>query len=110
VSVPLNQTIVERAKQKPLALLGVLLVLLVLGSVGFFTIRSRRNAPATENAVTVPTPSPTPEATPPQSPSPTPSPKREQRKPAANENANKKKDSKVESALKKVRRILKKPF
>ena len=107
VSVPLNQTI-ERARQKPLALLGVILVLLVLGSVGFFTIRSLGTAPATENAV--PSPSPTPEETPRPSPSPTPGPKREQRKPAANENANKKKDSKVESALKKVRRILKKPF
>ena len=104
VSVQLGQTM-DRARQKPTALLGLILVLAVIGAVGFFTVRAWRSAPA-EQAIVSPTPTPTPEATP--SPTPVPSPKREQSKPPVN--ANKKKDSKVGSALKRVGRILKKPF
>ena len=104
VSVQLGQTM-ERARQKPTALLGLILVLAVIGAVGFFTARAWRTAPA-EQAIVSPTPTPTPEPTP--SPTPVPSPKREQSKPPVN--ANKKKDSKVGSALKKFGRILKKPF
>ena len=110
VSVQLNQTI-DRAKQKPLALVGLVFVLAVVGAVGFFTLRSWRSAgPVTEQAVVAPTATPTPEPSP--SPTPTPAPTREARKPPANANANanKKKESKVDSALKKVRRILKAPF
>ena len=106
VSVPLGQTL-DRARQKPIALVGLVLVLVVIGAVGFFTVRAWRSAaPAVEQAIVNPTPTPTPEATP--SPTPEPTPKREPRKPPVN--ANKKKESKVDSALKKVRRILKKPF
>jgi serine/threonine protein kinase len=105
VSVQLGQTL-DRARQKPIALVGLILVLAVIGAVGFFTVRAWRAAPAAEQAIVNPTPTPTPEATP--SPTPAPTPKREQRKPPVN--ANKKKESKVNSALKKVRRILKKPF
>lgn len=106
VSVPLGQTL-DRARQKPLALVGLILVLAAIGAVGFFTVRAWRSAaPAVEQAIVNPTPTPTPEATP--SPTPEPTPKREPRKPPVN--ANKKKESRVDSALKKVRRILKKPF
>ena len=106
VSVQLGQTF-DRARQKPTALLGLILVLAVIAAVGFFTVRAWRGAaPAAEQAIVNPTPTPTPEATP--SPTPEPSPKREQQKPPVN--ANKKKESKVGSALRKVGRILKKPF
>lgn len=108
VSVQLGQTL-DRARQKPIALLGLIVVLAVIGAVGFFTVRAWRSAtPVAEQAIVNPTPTPTPEVTP--SPTPAPSPKREQRKPPANANANKKKESKIDAALKKVRRILKKPF
>ena len=105
VSVPLGQTL-DRARQKPIALVGLLLVLAVIGAVGFFTMRAWRSGEPAVQAIVNPTPTPTPEATP--TPTPTATPKREQRKPPVN--ANKKKESKVDSALKKVRRILKKPF
>jgi eukaryotic-like serine/threonine-protein kinase len=105
VSVQLGTTL-ERARQKPTALVGLILVLAVIGAVGFFTVRAWRSAaPVAEQAIVNPTPTPTPEATP--SPTPVASPKREQAKPV---NANKKKQSKVGSALRKVGRILKKPF
>ena len=109
VSVQLGTTF-DRARQKPTALLGLLLVLAAVAAVAFFTLRAWRTAPAAEQAIVAPTPTPTPEATP--TPAPAPSPKRSPAKtPAnANENANQKKDGKVESALKKVGRILKKPF
>ena len=106
VSVQLGQTM-DRARQKPLALLGLILVLAVVASVGFFTLRSwRAEAPVTEQAIVTPSATPTPEVTP--SPTPAASPKREQRRPP--DNTNKKKESKVGSALRKVGRILKKPF
>jgi len=106
VSVQLGQTF-DRAKQKPLALLALLLVLAAVGTVGFLTWRSwHPAAPVVEQAIVTPTPTPTPEATP--TPTPAPSPTREPRKPPAN--ANKKSESKVGSALRKVGRILKKPF
>ena len=108
VSVQLGQTF-DRAKQKPLALLALLLVLAAVGTVGFLTWRSwHPAAPVVEQAIVTPTPTPTPtpEATP--TPTPTPSPTREPRRPPAN--ANKKSESKVGSALRKVGRILKKPF
>lgn len=106
VSVQLGQTF-ERARQKPIALLGLLVVLAAIGGVGYFTTRAWRTAtPAAEQAIITPTPTPTPDATP--TPTPAPSPKREQAKPPVN--ANKKKESKVGSALRKVGRILKKPF
>jgi serine/threonine-protein kinase len=106
VSVQLGQTF-DRAKQKPLALLALLMVLAAIGTVGFVTWRSwHTEAPVVEQAIVTPTPTPTPEATP--TPTPVPSPTREPRKPPAN--ANKKSESKVSSALRKVRRILKKPF
>lgn len=106
VSVQLGQTF-ERARQKPIALLGLIVVLAAIGAVGYFTTRAWRTAtPAVEQAIITPTPTPTPEATP--SPTPEPSPKRAQAKPPVN--ANKKKESKVGSALKKVRRIFKNPF
>lgn len=104
VSVPLNQTL-DRARQKPLALLGVILVLAVVASVGFFTLRSWRAAAPPEQAIVSPTPTPTPEPTP--SPTPVVTPKREQASPSPTP---KKKGSKVGSAIKKVGRILKKPF
>ena len=105
VSVPVNQTI-ERAKQKPLALLGLILVLVVLGSVGFFTVRSWGTAtPATENVVASPSPTPSPKLRP-LLPDTCTNPKT--RREAVN--ANKKKGSKVGSAIKKFGRILKKPF
>lgn len=105
VSIPVGNTI-DRARQKPVALLSLILVVLVLGSIGFFTLRSRRIAATTaENAVASPSPTPTVEVTP--TPAPTPTPKPERKPPV---NANKKKESKVGSALKKVGRILKKPF
>lgn len=105
VSVQLGQTL-ERARQKPIALVGLILVLAVIGAVGFFTVRAWRAVPAAEQAIVNPTPTPTPEPTP--SPTPASTPKREPSKQPVN--ANKKKESKVGSALKKVRRILKKPF
>lgn len=109
VSVPLGQTI-DRARQKPLALLGLILVLGVVGSVGFFTLKSwGTEVPVAEQAIVTPTATPTPEVTPSPSPTAADSPKRESKKQPP-DNTNKKKDSKVTSALKKVRRILKAPF
>ncbi|MFZ0061985.1 MAG: protein kinase [Pyrinomonadaceae bacterium] len=105
VSVQLGQTF-DRARQKPTALLGVILVLAAVAAVGFFTLRAWRTAPAAEQAIVAPTPTPTPEATP--TPTPAPSPKPSPARTPVN--ANKKKDNKVESALKKMGRILKKPF
>ncbi len=106
VNVQLNQTL-DRAKQKPLALLGVLLVLTVIAGVGFLTLRSWRAAtPLAEQAIVTPSPTPTP--SPRLRQHQCASPKREQ--PRQPLNANKKKESKVGSALKKVKRILKKPF
>ncbi|HKR59967.1 MAG TPA: protein kinase [Pyrinomonadaceae bacterium] len=111
VSVQLGGTI-DRARRKPLALIGLILVIATVAAVGFFTLRSWQSAAVQEEAIVAPTPTPTPEPT----PSPTPAPAREARRTPenananANENANKKKDSKVNSALKKVGRILKKPF
>jgi eukaryotic-like serine/threonine-protein kinase len=109
VSVQLGQTF-DRARQKPTALLGLILVLAAVAAVGLFTLRAWRTAPAAEQAIVAPTPTPTPEATP--TPTPEPSPKRSPAKTPtnANQNTNQKKDNKVESALKKVGRILKKPF
>jgi hypothetical protein len=105
--VQLGQTF-NRARQKPTALLGLILVLTAVAAVGFFTLRAWRTAPAAEQAIVAPTPTPTPEATP--TPTPAPSPKRSPTKTPTNANEKKDKDNKVESALKKVGRILKKPF
>jgi eukaryotic-like serine/threonine-protein kinase len=106
VSVQLGQTF-DRARQKPTALLGLILVLAAVAAVGFFTLRAWRTAaPPAEQAIVTPTPTPTPEATP--TPTPAPSPKPSPARTPVN--ANKKKDNKVESALKKMGRILKKPF
>lgn len=108
VNVQLNQTL-DRAKQKPLALLGVLLVLTVIAGVGFLTLRSwRAAAPLAEQAIVTPTPTPTPESTP--APTPAAPPKRGEKPSASPSPTPKKKGSKVGSAIKKVGRILKKPF
>ncbi|MGI8732536.1 MAG: protein kinase domain-containing protein [Pyrinomonadaceae bacterium] len=105
VSIPVGGTF-ERARQKPLALLGLILVLLVLGSIGFFTLRAWRTvSTTTENPVASPSPTPTVEVTP--TPSPASSAKPERKPPV---NAKKKKESKIGSALKKVKRIFKNPF
>jgi eukaryotic-like serine/threonine-protein kinase len=114
VSVPLGQTI-DRAKRKPLALAGLILVIGVIAAVGFFTLRSwRAVAPVAQEAIVAPTATPTPEPTPTATPAPVRQARRTPENSNANENdnanANKKKESKVSSALKKVRRILKKPF
>jgi hypothetical protein len=85
----------------------LILVLAAVAAVGFFTLRAWRTAaPPAEQAIVTPTPTPTPEATP--TPTPAPSPKPSPARTPVN--ANKKKDNKVESALKKMGRILKKPF
>jgi serine/threonine protein kinase len=110
VNVQLGQSF-ERAKTKPLLLLAALVALMLVVGAGFFALRG--GIPATDaNLVVTPSPAASP------TPSPTPAPKREEQKPPANandnandnDNANKKKGSKIGGALKKVGRILKKPF
>jgi len=110
VSIELDQQI-ERARNKPLLVLAALLGLILVAGIGFFAMRSESIAPTT-NANSMASPFP--------SASPTPSPSPQQKQPAANpnananananDNANKKKGSKIGGALRKVGRILKKPF
>jgi len=79
----------------------------LLAAIAFLAGRSSdAPLPANVNAVASPSPAPTPSPTP--SPSPSPSPK--QQATPKQDNANNKKDSKVGSFVKKVKRILKKPF
>lgn len=108
VSIELGQQL-ERAGSKPLLLLAGLLALILMAGIGYFALRSANTTPATgANAAATPSPSVSP------TPSPTPTPKQEEKKPPANANANananKKKGSKIGGALRKVGRILKKPF
>lgn len=108
VSIELGQQL-ERAGRKPLLLLAGVLALILMGGIGYLALRSASTTLTTgSNDAATPSPSASP------SPSPTPTPRREEKKPPANANANtnanKKKGSKIGSALRKVGRILKKPF
>jgi eukaryotic-like serine/threonine-protein kinase len=117
VSIDLDQQ-KAAARNKPLLIAGLLGLILIAG-IAFFAMSFQGFAPATNadlGATASPSVSPTP--------SPTPSPRSEQRQTAvnantndnangnenANANANKKKGSKIGGALRKVGRILKKPF
>ncbi|HYN26127.1 MAG TPA: protein kinase [Pyrinomonadaceae bacterium] len=108
VSIELGKRI-ERAGSKPVLLLAGSLALILTAGIGYLALRSANTTPATgANAAATPSPSVSP------TPSPTPAPRQEEKKrPAnanANANANKKKGSKIGRALRKVGRILKKPF
>lgn len=104
LSVPLREDF-GWAARRPLILVAAFVVLVLIAGMTFFVIRMQDTTPATEAAATAtPSPSVEPSAT----PFPSPSEIREKMKPPAN--ANKKKGSKVGSALKKVGRVLKKPF
>jgi serine/threonine-protein kinase len=107
VSIELGQQI-ERARSKPVLLLAGLLALILTTGIGYFAFRSASTTPAGgPNAAVTPSPSVSP------TPSPTPSPRQEKKRPTnanANVNANKKKGSKIGGALRKLKRILKKPF
>jgi serine/threonine-protein kinase len=103
VSVQLSEHL-DRAGKKPWLLITALIALILMVSVAIFAIRQGA-APGTEANVAA-SPSPTAEVSP--SPSASPSATTEEKKPPAN--ANRKKGSKVGSALRKVGRILKKPF
>jgi serine/threonine protein kinase len=86
-------------------LIGIVAAVVLLAAIAFLASRvSHAPLPANENAVA----SPSPTATPSPTPSPSPSPK--QQATPRQDNANNKKDSKVGSFVKKVKRILKKPF
>ncbi|MCM3904806.1 MAG: serine/threonine protein kinase [Pyrinomonadaceae bacterium] len=114
VRIELGQ--IQRFRKEPLLILA-LAGLILVAAISYFALRSQDVAPATNaNATASPSPSVSP------TPAPTPLPTSEQKHSAANananananentnENANKKKGSKVGRALKKVGRILKKPF
>jgi serine/threonine-protein kinase len=113
VSIELDRPI---EKNKPLLLLAALLGLILVAGIGFFALRSQGVAPTNANSMATASPSVTP------TPSPTPTPRAEQKQTVAdanansntnanaNANANKKKGSKIGGALRKVGRILKKPF
>lgn len=109
VDIELDQQI-ARAGRKPLLLVAGLLALILIGGLGYLALRSSNTTPATgANAASTPSPSVSP------TPFPTPTPKQqEEKKPPENANAkanaNKKKGSKIGGALRKVGRILKKPF
>ncbi|CAN5427475.1 hypothetical protein BH20ACI3_BH20ACI3_29830 [soil metagenome] len=108
VRVELGQQL-ERAGSKPVLLLAGLLVMILTAGIAYLALRSANTTPAPgTNAAGTPSPSVSP------TPSSTPTPKREEKKPPANGNTNanpnKKKGSKIGSALRKVGRILKKPF
>lgn len=105
LSVPLGEDF-GLATRKPLILLAAFVVLVLIAGVWLFVLRSQSTAPAAE-ATVIASPSPSVEVSP--MPSATPAATQEEKKPPANAN-NKKKGSKVGSALKKVGRILKKPF
>jgi serine/threonine-protein kinase len=88
-------------------LIGIVAAVVLLAAIAFLVSRSSdAPLPANVNAVASPSPTATPSPTP--SPSPSPSPK--QQATPRQDNANNKKDSKVGSFVKKVKRILKKPF
>jgi serine/threonine-protein kinase len=104
VSIELDRQI-DRARNKPLLVLAALLGLILVAGIGFLAMRPQGIAPTTNaNSMASPSVSPTP------SPTPSPSPERKQPAANANANANKKKESKIGGALRKVGRILKKPF
>ena len=107
VSIELGQQI-ERAGRKPVLLLAGLLALILTAGIGYLALRSANTTPATgANAAATPSPSVSP------TPSPTPTPRQEKKRSAnanANANANKKKGSKIGGALRKLGRIIKKPF
>jgi len=107
VSIELGQQI-KRAGSKPLPLLAGVLALILTAGIGYLAFRSANTTPVTgANAAATPSPTVSPK------PSPTPAPKEEKKPPEnanANANANKKKGSKIGGALRKVGRILKKPF
>ena len=114
VSVELNQQ--PQTKRRSVVLLVGLLLLLVTVGIGYLALQSSGPNPATgANAAATPSPSATP------TPESTPVARRDDKKSAndnangnenanANTNANKKKGSKIGGALRKVGRILKKPF
>ncbi|MGH9968491.1 MAG: protein kinase domain-containing protein [Pyrinomonadaceae bacterium] len=104
ISVRLSQQF-DQARKKPLLLLAAVVALILIVGLGFFGIRSQGTRPANEAAAS---PSPSVEVSPSPAASPTSSPKKEESKPPSN--VNKKKESKIGSALKKVGRIIKKPF
>jgi serine/threonine-protein kinase len=107
VSVPVNAF--HRSKKQLKVIAAVVTAALLMGAA--LVIRSRHKAMARQAIVTA-SPSPTVEPTRPPSPTPlsTPSPSgsRETKKPATADKG--KKESKVGSLVKKVKRILKKPF
>jgi serine/threonine protein kinase len=105
VSVELGQQ-EARAKRRRWLLLAGLLSLMMIVGLAFLASRSR-NVTLNAGANVLATPSPSPTPTPSPTPSPTPEPKQAV---AANANDNKKKGSKIGRALKRVGRILKKPF
>lgn len=113
VSVELNQQ--RKTKRKSVVLLVGLLLIVMVG-IGYVALQSSGPNPATgANAAATPSPSVTP------TPASAPVARRDDKKSAndnananenenANANANKKKGSKIGGALRKVGRILKKPF
>ncbi len=108
VRIELGQQL-TRAGSKRLLLLAGVLGLVVTAGIGYLALRSANTTPITgANAAATPSPSVSP------TPSPTPATKKDEKKPPANANANananKKKGSKIGSALRKVGRILRKPF
>jgi eukaryotic-like serine/threonine-protein kinase len=107
VSIGLDQQVGGSGGKRLLLLVGLLAVIMISG-IGYLAMRSFNPTPAS-GANTVATPSPSVSPTP--SPTPTPVPQEEKQAPANdNANANKNKGSKIGGALKKVGRILKKPF
>lgn len=108
VNIGLGQQI-EGPKNRSLLLLAGLLALILMAGIGYLSFRPANPRPVT-GAKSAATPSPSVSPT----PTPTPKPKQEEAKPPANvnanANANKKKGSKIGGALRKVGRILKKPF
>lgn len=104
VNVPLSDRL-SQAGKRPMSLIAVFVALALIVGAGFLALRPQNTAPAVE-ATEVASPSPTVEPSP--SPVPTQLPKQEEKKPP--ENTNRKKGSKVGSALKKVKRVLTKPF
>ncbi|MDQ3666021.1 MAG: serine/threonine protein kinase [Acidobacteriota bacterium] len=108
VSVELGQQF-RRAGSKRLLFLAGLLATMLTAGIGYLSLRSANTTPVT-GAKVVATPSPSIAPISP-TPSPTPAPRKDEKSNAnTNANANKKKGSKIGGALRKVGRIIKKPF
>ncbi|HEY8186240.1 MAG TPA: serine/threonine-protein kinase [Pyrinomonadaceae bacterium] len=100
VSVSISGT--EKSKKQVMVIAAIVAAVLLIGLT--LTLRSRMAGPAMDAVVNA-SPSPTQEPTPSPSPSPTPT-----SKPVAAKPAKPKKESKARSFVKKVKRILTKPF